>query len=1209
MQRRRGSEQPGYISILLVLLMVVVTGGLISWWNLWQTDQWMRTELLRHARSAASAIPLDRVAAVSGTVSDRDLPHYQRLKAQLQRLSVLYPEFDFFYLMGRKPDRTIFFFVDSRPDGGEDESKPGQIFHEADANLHRAFDTGIAAIFRPYTSRKDVRVRVCVPLMDPRTNAVQAVFGMDVDAEKWRALAMRSLCVPLGFTVLLMGIVFCGAALLRRRSRLASTEQQGWLMHNAEAVIGAGIMLAITAMVTYEIHRGEKHQRREAFLQMALAKTDVVIETMLDIRNIKLEGLARLFESSDYVDRREFRHYAEFLTRNPAVHAWSWVPRVPAAERQRVEEQARQDGLTDFAFWEFDDGGTRIPVRPREHYYPILYVAPYEGNEAALGFDIGSDPVRLATLEEAMRTGLTTASDPVILVHNDQEKVGMVVLRPIFAPDARDGQEGFVVSVLRPETLLRHSVKPADSRLFQIEMDLYQLGRNARPVFLASTGASDARTLEMESWLHPPFEDTLRLLTPLFAFGKVYVLAARPRPEYGALYPLRASPIAAVSGLAITCILMAFLAFLSRRREVLEREIRERTLALRESQAMLRLVLDSIPVRVFWKDRHSVYLGCNRPFARDAGFAAPEELLGKDDYAMGWRELADRYRADDRMVMESGQSKLGYEEPQFTPDGKRLYLRTNKVPLRNAKGEVVGVLGTYEDISERKQAEEKVRKLSVAVEQSPASVVITDYEGLIEYVNPQFTALTGYSLDEVLGQNPRILKSGETSPETYKELWDTIKGGRKWHGEFHNKKKDGTLYWERALISPIRDDAGNITHFVGLKEDITVQKILEDQLRQAQKMESVGRLAGGVAHDFNNMLQAILGYGDLAMDALPDNHPARGSIEEVQKAAKRSAELTRQLLAFSRRQPIRPIILDINDVVAGMLSMLRRIIGENITLIWKPGMDLWTVQMDPTQVDQVLVNLAANARDAITGAGNLTIETANTTLDEGYCRSHAGFIPGEYVLLAVSDDGCGMDRHTLERLFEPFFTTKDMGRGTGLGLAIVYGIAKQNHGFVNVYSEPGKGTSFKIYLPRACAEAAEALVAAEERPLHGTETVLLVEDEEAILGFGHAILTQYGYTVLTARTPGEALALARRHEGPIHLLITDVVMPEMNGKELKNRLATLLPDLKVLYMSGYTANVIAHHGIIDEGVHFLAKPFSPKSLARIVRDILEQESP
>ena len=1210
MQRKPRGGKPGYVRIVLALAVVLGAGGAFSWRCMQRTDQRMHEDLLWKARSTASAIPVETLAALSGTETDLDSPHYLRLKEHLQQVRGLYPECRFLYLTGRKADGTIFFYVDSEPVGAENESPPGRIFDDADEYDHRVFDTGIAEMYPVRTNRQGARVGVSVPLIEPRTNAVVAVFCMGVDVRRWGGLALRGLCAPLGFTVMLAGIVLGGAALLRWRGRFASAEQSGWLLGNAEAVIAAAVGLALTAMATYEVHTSEQHERRQTFSRLGAAKTASVAEAMRDIRNIQLEGLGRFFESSAFVDRREFRICAEYLAQDPAVQAWGWVPRVAAADRERIEDEARRDGLTDYMFWERDEQGSRIPARAREYYYPVFYLEPTASNEAAFGFDLGSEPVRSAALEKAMNTGLATATDPITLVRDEGNELGILVLRPVFSSNARNAQEGFVVSALRAETLFQHVVKPTDFHLFHVVLDLFQLQEDAPPIFLASTDPQHRHMPAAPSQLLHADETALTLLTPLFAYGKTYVLVAHPSPEYAVLHPSYASRIAAFSGVLIAFILAALVGFLARRREILEAQIRERAEALQESRQILRLVLDSIPVRVFWKDRNSRYLGCNRPFALDAGLADPEDLLGKDDYQMGWREQAELYRADDRRVIESGQPKLYYEEPQTAPDGRRLWLRTSKVPLRNARDEIVGVLGTYEDITVRKQADETLRKLSVAVEQSPASVVITDYEGAIEYVNPKFTALTGYSPAEVLGQNPRILKSGETSQEEYQKLWDTIKAGRVWRGEFHNKKKDGTLYWERALISPIRDDAGNITHFIALKEDITVQKILEDQLRQALKMESVGRLAGGVAHDFNNMLQAILGYADLALDSLALDHPARESIVEVQKAARRSADLTRQLLAFSRRQAIRPVVLDLNNVIAGTLKMLRRIIGEHITLIWKPGMDLWTVNMDPAQVDEVLVNLSANARDAITGVGNLTIETDNVTLDETYCEIHAGCTPGDYVLLAVIDDGSGMDKEALNRIFEPFFTTKETGKGTGLGLAMVYGIVKQNRGFINAYSEPGKGTSFKIYLPRAHGgPVPEPPVIADDRPLDGTETVLLVEDEEAILGFGKAILTRHGYTVLTAKTPGETLALARRHEGPIDLLITDVVMPEMNGKELKDRLAQMLPDLKVLYTSGYTANVIAHHGIIDESIDFLAKPFSPKALAKIVREILDQDGP
>jgi CheY-like chemotaxis protein len=371
-------------------------------------------------------------------------------------------------------------------------------------------------------------------------------------------------------------------------------------------------------------------------------------------------------------------------------------------------------------------------------------------------------------------------------------------------------------------------------------------------------------------------------------------------------------------------------------------------------------------------------------------------------------------------------------------------------------------------------------------------------------------------------------------------------------------------------------------------------------------MESVGRLAGGVAHDFNNMLGVIIGNAEMALDDFDHTQPVYRDLQEILKAAHRSADLTRQLLAFARKQTVSPKVLDLNETVESALKMLRRLIGEDIDLMWKPASGLWPVKVDPCQIDQILANLCVNSRDAIAGVGEITIETGNARFDEGYCRDHAGFSPGEFALIAVSDSGCGMDKEILRHIFEPFFTTKEVGKGTGLGLSTVYGIAKQNNGFINVYSEPGRGTSCKIYLPRA-----EAGVSDEESPGEkkndpgGTETILLVEDEESMLALGKSILERHGYLVLAAPGPSGALAFARSHPGPIHLLITDVVMPEMDGKALGDILRDSRPDCKCLFMSGYTKDAIAHHGILREGIHFLQKPFSVTTLLEKVREVLD----
>jgi CheY-like chemotaxis protein len=371
-------------------------------------------------------------------------------------------------------------------------------------------------------------------------------------------------------------------------------------------------------------------------------------------------------------------------------------------------------------------------------------------------------------------------------------------------------------------------------------------------------------------------------------------------------------------------------------------------------------------------------------------------------------------------------------------------------------------------------------------------------------------------------------------------------------------------------------------------------------------MESVGRLAGGVAHDFNNMLQAILGNTSLALMEVPMDSPVRECLQEIQKCAQRSADLTRQLLAFARKQTIAPRVLDLNDAVGGMLKMLQRLMGEDIDLVWRPGPEAGWVNMDPSQVDQILANLCVNARDAIGGGGKVTIETANENFDQLYLDSHPEARIGCFVRLTVSDTGCGMSADVRSHLFEPFFTTKGLGRGTGLGLATVYGIVQQNHGFIRVYSEPGQGTTFHIYLPcHAQRTAAPGSDSVASEPGRGSETVLLVEDEPSILRVSQRVLENLGYRVLAARTPGEALELGRVHADTIQLLITDVIMPEMNGRELARNLLAINPNLKRLFMSGYTSDVIAHHGVLDVGVHFIQKPFSVKALAEKVREALK----
>jgi PAS domain S-box-containing protein len=471
----------------------------------------------------------------------------------------------------------------------------------------------------------------------------------------------------------------------------------------------------------------------------------------------------------------------------------------------------------------------------------------------------------------------------------------------------------------------------------------------------------------------------------------------------------------------------------------------------------------------------------------------------------------------------------------------------------------------------------------------------------IRNANPAITEMLEYSNEELIGKNLEDIGFPDDLG-TSKEIMQSLdKDGIIHFVDMSLEKKSGqVIETDMYMVDKARLVQCNI-------RDVTERVKLQAQLIQAQKMESVGRLAGGVAHDYNNALSVIIGFTELAMEKIDPAEPPHADLSEVLKAARHATDITRQLLAFARKQIVAPVVLDLNDNIEAMLKMLRRLIGEDIDLAWLPGTDLWAVKMDPSQIDQILANLCVNARDAIAGVGKVTIETVNNVIDAAYCTDHAGFIPGEYVLMAVSDNGCGMGNEILNNIFEPFFTTKDVGKGTGLGLATVYGIVKQNNGFINVYSEPGKGTTIKIYLPRHEGEAAKNPgKSTVEIPSGLGETILVVEDDLSVLKLAHKILDELGYTVLTAPTPREALEQAEEHAGKIHLLVTDVIMPEMNGHELAKRLKFLCPELKCVFMSGYTRNAIAHLGVLDEGVNFVQKPFSKRDLAITVRKVLDE---
>ena len=509
---------------------------------------------------------------------------------------------------------------------------------------------------------------------------------------------------------------------------------------------------------------------------------------------------------------------------------------------------------------------------------------------------------------------------------------------------------------------------------------------------------------------------------------------------------------------------------------------------------------------------------------------------------------------------------------------------------------------------EQHTAEESLRKLSRAVEQSADMVMVTDRHGIIEYVNPAFEALTGFSREDVDGKTAQILKSGEQAPEVYQELWKTILAGNVYRGIFVNRKKNGSLYYVEESISPVRDAEGTITHFISNGRDLTDRLHLEAELRQAQKMDAIGHLAGGVAHDFNNLLTIITSYSELALDAVERGSALESKINEILLAARRAAELTRQLLAFSRKQPQALRVLDLNQVVARIVKTLPRLIGEDINCTFLPGEKLGQVRVDPVQIEQILMNLAANARDAMPQGGRFRIETSEVKLDDDFVqRKGSVVIPiGRYTLITVSDDGEGIPPEHLRHIFEPFYTTKPLGEGTGLGLATVYGIVKQNKGFIWAYSEPQMGTVFKIYLPCVASRVARAEggIIASEPPARGSETILVVEDEPAVRNATSEFLKLQGYTVLEAKDGLDALSVSKNFESAIDLIVTDVVMPNLSGGQMATEIKVQRPDARLLFVSGYAGKTVLDHKVFDLETNFLQKPYTLKQLSGKIRETL-----
>lgn len=1076
--------------LALSIALIVAGSAVTTAWRMHDADERFRFDLLQQATIVSWALRSDHIAALSGDASDLTSPYYQRIKDQLVRSRTLYPACRFLYVMRRDAGGRITFLVDSEPPESEAYSPPGQAYEEATEDFHAVFTTGRPSTEGPVRDRWGSWISASVPLFHPLDDRVVAVLGLDVDAAAWRNRILEACAVPIAFGVLLLAISVIGhhrISARRRADRLSSTLTT-WIPE-VSVMAAAGIVLTVFAVGV--VSESEDQNRRDAFRRRATIQASQLQQFLFRIGDNYLEGVARLFIGSSFVDQGEFRGYVEYLLNRPYAQAWAWLPAVALPDIPAYEAAVRRNGNPGYAIWELGADGGRAKPTGDHLLYPIAYIEPAGSNLASLGLDVASLPGCGDALDAAARTRLVTASDPVSIVPFGATTNTILVFRPVFAGDDPNRLSGYAAVALLPEILLyralsRQSTKEEATSL----VDLFQMVEPNHLLRLASNHrVADAAPESMDSVAALLDDDSF--LAPAFAFGKVYALVARPGPGFLDLYPRRAAGRTALLGLALTGLLTALIGTLATRRAALERLVAERTADLKERERSYHGLFNAIQQAIYIQDAQGRFLDVNEGAVRMYG-RSREEFIGRS--------------------------------PDFV-----------SAPGRN-----------------------DLRALARAFELA--------WNGM-----PQYFEFWG------------VRKDGEVFP---KDVW----------------LSKGSYFGQPAVIAFATDVSER-------KRSEAERENLQTQLQQAQKMESIGRLAGGVAHDFNNMLQAILGNTTLALEEAPSG-PIAEYLHEIRRSADRSADLTRQLLAFASRQTVSPRVIDLNDTIGGMLKMLRRLIGEDIQLQWVPGADVWPVKMDPSQVDQILANLAVNARDAIKGVGTVTIETRNVTCAETHAGDYGGCVAGEYAVLVVRDTGCGMDAETKAHIFEPFYTTKEHGKGVGLGLATVFGIVKQNRGCIRVDSEPGKGTTFTIGIPRTELTPTPSSAETPPAPVRGGgETLLLVEDEKAILRFSRESLERLGYHILTARSPLEAIEIVRRQSDPIDLLVTDVVLPEMNGRELADILTALVPGLRCLFMSGYTADIIATRGVLDEKTHFIQKPFSVDALATRIRDILDGTPP
>ncbi len=824
-----------------VAFFVVLAWCVFNYFTWRQTELEMRSELEQRTQQAAEVVDAGLLRDLTGTQSDLHTREYQALKNQLMLLHQVFPESRFLYLMGKRPDGTVYFFVDSEPLGSPDVSPPGQVYGDVTTPLLDVFRDGQTRSEGPVSDAWGTWISALTPIKDPIRGKVLAVFGMDVDARDWKRLIIGKLAPTMIMSAALAAAVLGSYFLLRWRAVKSTQSAQNLLLSHAETIVVLVVGLLLTGLVALQSHKNEEVSRIVTFERIAAVHSSSISKQLQDVENYQLEGLARFFESSVYVDREEFRQYTSALTQASAVQSWQWIPVLAPQDLNLVEQQARQEGLKDFHFWEFDEDGKPRPLTARAYYYPVTYAAPLEANLTALGYDLGSDAARRPAIERALKTGAVSASGGVqpVLEQGDQREV--LVLRPVFARPDGNTQTGLVAAVVSMQSVLEDSLSLPEGGLPSLYIDLYQLEAGVPAQFLAGNSPDEIVAIHTQENFGGHLYSDFDFIQPITAFGNMYAVMAHPGLLFRQLYPARAGWITAIYGLLSTGLLTLLVFFLVSRREALATLVAERTAALTESEANYRELFEAESDAIFLIDNESgQIIQANQAASAMYGF--------ENDALLSLRNTD----------LSAEPEKTREATRNYSPDPGRIVT----IPLRwhrrkdgavfpveitarhfTRQGRSVHVCA-IRDISERLAAEETLRLQGTALQSAANAIIITDLSGKIQWANPAFSKLTGYSVKEALGKKPgELLKSGLQDEAFYRQMWATIIKGQIWRGEVINRRKDGSLYSEEMTITPVKTKLGEISHFIAIKQDISERKQREEELQAIASMSAALRSA------------------------------------------------------------------------------------------------------------------------------------------------------------------------------------------------------------------------------------------------------------------------------------------------------------------------------------------------------------------------------